>query len=125
MKIKNILLWLLSMSTVGAPAHGQVLSNTWSKVGHAEPRQAIVDHVTVADQDNGEKLIQFTEHAGHYLSFTGIPDSEAPIIVDLTGMYLDGLASGHAPYGQCVFVYKAPGELESINCPNLLFTVTQ
>jgi hypothetical protein len=93
-----------------------------SAAGNCHAAEFHCDHVTVSHLDDGRVLLQFTEYAGHYMSFVGRADSEADTLVHVDESYLDGLSQSHAD-GQCSLVFKAPGELVEVICPSLTFTV--
>jgi hypothetical protein len=101
-----------------------VALSTWSKPGTCSAAEFQCDHVTVAHLDDGKVLLQFTEYAGHYQSYVGAEDSEDHTLIDLNQVYLDGHEIPHAN-GQCVLIFKAPGELDQVICPALTFTVTE
>jgi hypothetical protein len=126
MKIKNILHYLLLWAIAGATAHGQVATDVWYRPGTCSDAGTFVcDHVTVAHLKDGKTLLQFTAYASHYESLVGTADSEDPTLIDLEASYLDGLPLPHAINGQCVLIFKAPGQLEQIICPGLKFKVTE
>jgi hypothetical protein len=110
--------------TQGLPA--QTLSNSWSKAGTCDAGMLVCDHVTVADIDDGSKLLQFTEYGGHMLSYLGVADPEDSTLIDIAAAYFDGHELPRAA-GQCVLLFKAPGQLDAITCsaPSLTFTVTK
>jgi hypothetical protein len=97
-------------------------SNAWSKLGTCST--FVCDAVTVAHLDDDKVLLQFTEYAGHYMSLTGTEDSEDPTLIELDQVYFDGHQIPQTN-GQCVLIFKAPGELDQVICPSLTFTVTE
>ena len=120
----TLLRTLLALAVLGA-AHSRAQSTAWSKAGRCDAGTFVCDAVTVSDLADGDRLLQFTEHAGHYLSYIGTVDSEDRTIVDITAAYFDGHRVSSA--GQCVLIFKAPSELSEIDCstPSLTFTVTE
>jgi hypothetical protein len=114
------IIWLLSLVLVGTTAaHGQ---DAWSKPGTCSAASFTCDAVTVAHLNDGRVLLQFSEYAGHLMSYVGREDSEDPTVIDIEGSYLDGLPLPRAN-GQCALFFKAPEQLETITCPGLTFTV--
>jgi hypothetical protein len=105
----------------GSAASAQV-PIAWSKPGSCDAGAFHCDAVTVAHLDDGKTLLQFSEYAGHITSYVGSEGSEDPTLVDLDGVYLDGLTIPRAN-GQCALIFKAPEQLETITCPGLTFTV--
>lgn len=130
MRIKNILLWLLSWATVAATAHGQV-TQAWTLEHHqgmsarstagtcTAAGSFLCDAVTVA-LDGRSVLLQFTENAGHYTSLTGSVDSENPRLISVDQVYLDGQLEANQRPGQCELIFVS-GELSQIICPALTF----
>lgn len=116
----------LLLSLGAATAHAQV-SQAWTLEHHqgVSYRSAagacsaagtfICDHVTVA-LDGRSVVLQFTEYAGHYMTFTGTADSEDPTLIDLAQAYLDGHPIGSI--GQCVLIFQS-GNLSQIICSAL------
>jgi hypothetical protein len=118
--IRTLLALALLGVTQALPA--QTLSNSWSKAGTCS--SFVCDHVTVADIDDGSKLLQFTEYGGHMLSYLGVADPEDSTLIDITAAYFDGHELPKVP-AQCVLQFKAPEQLDAITCsaPSLNFTV--
>jgi hypothetical protein len=120
----TLLRTLLALVLLSA-AHSHAQNNTWSKAGRCDAGTFVCDHITVSDLASGDRLLQFTEYAGHYLSYVGTVDSADRTIVDITAAYFDGHPVSST--GQCVLIFKAPSELSEIDCstPSLTFTVTE
>jgi hypothetical protein len=80
------------------------------------------DHVTVAFVDHSV-ILQFTEYAGHYMSFTGTADSVGSSLINLDEAYLDGHQIPTTADSQCALIFVS-GELQQIICSGLTFTVS-
>jgi hypothetical protein len=125
MKIKNILLWLLSMGATLGAAHAQAFQRTEANQESFAATCSVdfpCDAATLFTLGS-QSVVQLTDNSGsftHYLTFAGIRDASDPTVIHITEIVRDGKHIGSS--GTCSL--RQAGE---IVCNKILinFTVTK
>ena len=116
MRKTAVLLSLIAAIGLTASANGQAFTVT----GSCSPPVSC-DHVTVAQQQDGSTVLQFseqTEQGTNYVSYVGSPENLS--VISISQVFVQGqLTKRPKGHSHCVFGYDAAGSISSISCPGL------